>query len=98
MTTDEKKRLWRDRGIRKVAKLGFLTHETGRTIGQAAIQFILSEPSIVSVLPNIYDADLVDELAASTDVKPLSGAELARINDLHANDFYLEPDAVTETK
>ena len=92
MATDEKKRLWRDRGVKKVAKLGFLTKDTGRTLGQAAIQFILSEPSIVAVLPNIYDADLVDELAAASAAPPLTSEEKARIADLHAHDFYLEPD------
>jgi len=95
MSTDDKKRQWRDRGVKKVAKLGFLTKDTGRTIGQAAIQFILSEPSIVSVLPNIYDAELVDELAATSHVPPLTADELARIAELHAHDFYLEPDAVS---
>ena len=92
MTTDERKRLWRDRGIKKVAKLEFLTANRERTLGQAAIQFILSEPSIVSVLPNIYDAAMVDELAAASDVPPLTKDEIAQIANLYANDFYLEPD------
>ncbi|MBC8134779.1 MAG: aldo/keto reductase [Fibrella sp.] len=90
MTTNEAKRIWLDKGLLKVDKLGFLTEGTGRTISQAAIQFILSEPSIVSVLPNIYDAPQLAELAAASDVPPLTGAESAHIADLYANDFYLE--------
>ena len=48
MTSNEKKRLWLDRGLKKVEKLDFITEGTGRTIGQAALQFVLAEPSMVS--------------------------------------------------
>lgn len=91
MTTNEQKRLWLDRGLLKVEKLGFLTHETGRTISQAAIQFILAEPSIVSVLPNIYDVPQLKELAAAPQTPKLTTIELATLTDLYANDFYLDP-------
>lgn len=91
MTTNEKKKLWLERGLQKVEKLGFLTDGTGRTISQAAIQFILSEPSIVSVLPNIYDAPQLAELAASTGVAKLTDEELAMLADLYAHDFHLDP-------
>ena len=92
VTTNERRRAWLDRGLLKVAKLDFLTEGTGRSMGQAAIQFILSEPSIVSVLPNIYDADQLDELAAASDTMPLTVDELARIDALVAADFHLEPE------
>ena len=90
MTTNAAKKLWLERGLLKVAKLGFLTEGTGRTISQAAIQFILSEPSVASVLPNVYDAVQLAELAAAADVAPLTDSELARVADLHAHDFYLD--------
>lgn len=89
MTTDEKKRAWLDKGLLKVEKLDFLTGATGRTISQAAIQFILAEPSIISVLPNIYDAPQLAELAAASDTPPLTPEEIATLADLYANDFYL---------
>jgi aryl-alcohol dehydrogenase-like predicted oxidoreductase len=54
VTTNERRRAWLEDGLRKVERLDFL--EEGRSIGQAAIQFILHEPSVASVLPNIYDA------------------------------------------
>ena len=91
MTTNEKKKLWLERGLQKVEKLGFLTQDTSRTISQAAIQFILSEPSIVSVLPNVYDAENLVELAAAADVAPLTPSEVAQVADLYAHDFYLDP-------
>ena len=89
MTNNEQKRQWLDEGLLKVEKLGFLTEGTGRTIGQAAIQFILSEPSIVSVLPNIYDLPQLMELAHASDTPALTTDELAHLADLSAHDFYL---------
>jgi aryl-alcohol dehydrogenase-like predicted oxidoreductase len=67
LTTDERKRQWRERGVQKVGKLGFITDDAGRTIGQAALQFILAEPSVVTTLPNIYDAAQLEELAQASD-------------------------------
>lgn len=91
MTTNEQKRQWLDRGLLKVDKLGFLHGDAaGRTIGQAALQYVLSHPSMVTVLPNIYDAELVDEFAAAPDTRPLSPEELSQLADLTAHDYYLE--------
>jgi len=98
MTTNEQKRQWLDRGLLKVEKLGFIAEEAGRTIGQAALQFVLAEPSMVSVLPNIYDAPQLEELAKAPDTAPLSEAELSKLADLHAHDFYLDPDAAAQQK
>ena len=55
--------------------------------------FILAEPSIVSVLPNLYDAPQLDEMAAAADTAPLDAGEYERVMDLYAHDFYLEPAA-----
>ena len=90
MTSNEAKRLWLDRGLLKVERIDFLTNNTGRTLGQAALQYVLSHPSMVTVLPNIYDMPLLEELAAASDVAPLSEAELQMLNDLHEHDYYLE--------
>lgn len=92
LTTDERKRQWRDRGVRKVAKLDFIAGDAGRTLGQAAIQFILSEPCVVTVLPNIYDAPQLEELARAADTPPMSDQELNTLADLYHHDFYLDPD------
>ena len=90
MTSNEKKRLWLDRGLKKVEKLDFLTEGAGRTIGQAALQFVLAEPSMISVLPNIYDAPLLEELARASDTPALSDNELTTLRDLYDHDFYLD--------
>lgn len=99
LTTDAMRKQWLLDGLKKIEKLGFLTAEAGRTLGQAAIQFILSESSIASALPNIYDARQLEEFAAASDTPPLTAEELRRVADLYAHDFYLaedtEPEAVT---
>lgn len=82
VSTDEKKRLWQEEGLKKVDRLGFLTEGTGRTIGQAALKFILSEPSMASVFPNIYNEQLLTEFAATSSVPDLTSQELARIQEL----------------
>ena len=87
-----RKREWLIEGLRKLRAIEFLTEGTGRTIGQAALQFILSEPSVASTLPNIYDAEQLREFAEASDTPPLTEAELARLRELYERDF--EPDAV----
>ena len=57
-------------GVKKIAKLRFLTEGTGRTLGQAAIQFLLAQPNYASALPNIYDEPLLVEMAGASDTPP----------------------------
>jgi len=87
VTTNERRKAWLEDGLLKVEQLGFL--EEGRTIGQAAIQFALHEPSVASVIPNIYDVEGLEEFAAATDARPLIDAEFARVQALVAKDFGL---------
>ncbi len=82
---------WQDNGVRKLEKLRFLTGATGRTMGQAAIQFLLNERSVCSIFPNIYDEPLLEEVASASDTAPLSADEAAQIANLYDNNFYLEP-------
>jgi len=90
VTTDEAKKKWQLDGLKKLEKLRFLTEGTGRTIGQAAIQFLLAQPALASALPNIYDEPLLEEVAAASDTPPLTAEELAEIHDLYTHNFYLE--------
>jgi aryl-alcohol dehydrogenase-like predicted oxidoreductase len=83
-------REWLIEGLEKLEKLAFLTETPGRTIGQAAIQFILSSPSVASVLPNIYDADQLEEFVAAPDTPELTPDELSRIAGLYECNFDLE--------
>lgn len=74
---------WMGRGLKAVEKLSFLYGpETGRTIGQAAIQFSLSGSTVASVLPNITTSDNLREFAGASEVPSLTNAELDRIRTL----------------
>ena len=88
---DEKRKTWLLDGLKKVEQISFLTQDTGRTLGQAAIQFILTEPSICSVLPNIYNEQQLREFAAASDASTLTPAELATLAELHARNYGLAP-------
>jgi len=92
MTTNERRKAWLELGIEKVNRLDFLLD--GRTMGQAAIQFILHEPSVASVLPNIYDEAGLREFATASDAKPLSDAEWERLQALYHSGFGLPQETV----
>ena len=89
VTTDEAKKKWQLDGVKKIERLRFLTQGTGRTLGQVAIQFLLSQPALASALPNIYDEPLLEELARASDTPPLTSSELAQISDLYTRNFDL---------
>lgn len=93
VTTNARRKAWLDDGLKKVEQLEFLAD--GRTLGQAALQFVLHEPTMASVLPNIYDAAGLEEYAACDRTRPLSEAEYARVQALSAANFGL-PAAVAE--
>jgi len=88
---DDKRKAWLVDGLKKVEQIAFLTKDTGRTLGQAAIKFILAEPSIGSVLPNIYNERQLREFAAASDTPNLTPAELTTLAELHARNYGLAP-------
>ncbi len=83
-------RSWLVEGVQKVERVRFLERDD-RTLGQAAIQWLLHEPEVASVLPNIYDADQIDEFAAASDSPPLTDEEFRRVEDLWEEGFGVEP-------
>ncbi len=87
MTTNEKRKAWLEDGLEKLDHLTFL--EQGRTMGQAAIQFVLHEPAVAAVLPNIYDRSGLEEFAAATDVPRISATDHARVQALYTRNFDL---------
>jgi aryl-alcohol dehydrogenase-like predicted oxidoreductase len=82
---------WLIEGLKKVEQLGFLTESGERTLGQAALKFILASTEISSTLPNIYDEEQLEEFAAAPETPDLTEAELARVEELYENNFGLEP-------
>ena len=82
---------WLLEGLKKVEQLGFLTESGERTLGQAALKFILASPEIASTLPNIYDEEQLEEFSAAPETPDLTEEELARVKELYGNNFGLEP-------
>ena len=73
--------------MKKVEQLRFLENGGTRTLGQAAILWLLSDDRVASVLPNIYNAEQLREFAAATEKPPLSGEEHEQIAGLVAANF-----------
>ena len=94
--TSEARREWLDRGLLKIEKLDFLTRTTGRTLSQAALQYVWSEPAMACAIPNIYDIKQLEEFAAAADTLPLSAAEVAEVDKLYVQDFGL-PELISES-
>ncbi len=89
VSTNEKRKAWLEDGLKKIAQLDFLTQDTGRTLGQAALQWLWSEPLMATALPNIYDEKQLEEFCAAPDASPLTTDELAKVQDLYAHNFGL---------
>nr|MDQ3603222.1 aldo/keto reductase [Actinomycetota bacterium] len=81
---------WLTTGLKKVEQLSFLTESGERTLGQAALKFVLAAPEVVSTLPNFYGKEQIEEFAAAPDTPDLTPEELSRIAELYENDFGLE--------
>src|SRR5215211_8561474 len=73
---------WLLEGLKKVEQLNFLTESGERTLGQAALKFILASPEISSTLPNIYDEEQLEELTATPEAADFPADELAHAQEL----------------
>jgi aryl-alcohol dehydrogenase-like predicted oxidoreductase len=83
-------REWLIEGLQKLDRVSFLTDGTGRTIAQAAIQYCLESPNVVSVLPNVYNEEQLVEFAEGADVAPLTAEEFARVAEMYPDNFGVE--------
>jgi len=85
-------RSWLLNGVKKVEQLRFLERDGVRTLGQAALLWLLADDRVASTLPNIYNAEQLEEFAKAPDLPPLSTEELDRVAELVAQNFGLEPE------
>lgn len=85
---------WLSEALVKVEQVKFLAgEETGRTMSQAAIQFVLHQPTITSVLPNFTTLAELQEYSTAVETPPLTEGDQAILDDLWANNFYVaEPE------
>jgi aryl-alcohol dehydrogenase-like predicted oxidoreductase len=89
VTTNERRRMWLEDGLRKVERFEYMTGPQ-RSIGQLALQFILHEPTISSILPNIYDAAGLDDFCSYDKATPLTEEEYNTLQALYERNFDLE--------
>lgn len=80
---------WLTNGLVKIQQLDFLTNGTGRTLSQAALRYVLHDPSVVSALPNIYNLAQMEEFIGASDVADLSDDDMARIEALYDSNYGL---------
>ena len=82
-------RSWLLNGIKKVEQLRFLENAE-RTLGQAALQWLLADDRVASTLPNIYDEEQLVEFAKAPDTAPLTSDDMAKIEELYSDNFGVE--------
>ncbi len=83
---------WYETGWEKLEQLRFLERGDERTMGQASIAWLLSHDPVASVTPTFRTKADIDEWAAASEVPKLSEDELARVEELYANDFEIDRD------
>ena len=82
-------RSWLLNGIKKIDRLRFL-ETSDRTLGQAALQWLLADKRVASTLPNIYEEAQIVEFAKAPECPPLTSDELEKIDELYADNFGVE--------
>ena len=82
-------RSWLLNGIKKIDKLRFL-ETSERTLGQAALLWLLADDRVASTLPNIYNEEQLIEFAKAPECPALTPDELAKIDNLHSQNFGVE--------
>src|SRR5436309_11606966 len=84
-------RSWLLNGIKKVEQLRFLENSK-RTLGQAALQWLLVDDRVASTLPNIYNEEQLIEFAKASETPSLTSDDMERIAELYAENFGMEED------
>ena len=90
-----RKKEWLEEGLKKVDAINFLTEGTSKTLGQVALQFVLSEPTVASVLPNIYNLEQLEEFAKTPELPAITQAQLKTLTELYAKNFGVQPAAAS---
>ncbi len=84
-------RSWLLNGVKKIEQLRFLEN-ADRTLGQAALQWLLADDRVVSTLPNIYNEEQLTEFAEAPETPSLTSDDMERIAELYAENFGIEED------
>jgi aryl-alcohol dehydrogenase-like predicted oxidoreductase len=84
-------RSWLLNGVKKIDQLRFL-ESTDRTLGQAALQWLLADDRVASTLPNIYNEEQLIEFAKAPETPALTSDDMERIAELCSDNFGIEED------
>ncbi|MEY2616276.1 MAG: hypothetical protein QOH78_2049 [Verrucomicrobiota bacterium] len=82
-------RAWLINGVKKVEQLRFL-ERPNRTLGQAALLWLLKDPLVASTLPNIYNEKQLTEFATISECPELTDEEMDQIAALYTANFGVE--------
>src|SRR5437868_29418 len=82
-------RSWLLNGVKKIERLRFLENSE-RTLGQAALQWLLADDRVASTLPNIYEEAQLIEFAKAPECSPLTRDEMEKIAELYEDNFGVE--------
>jgi aryl-alcohol dehydrogenase-like predicted oxidoreductase len=82
-------RSWLLNGVKKIDRLRFLENSE-RTLGQAALQWLLADDRVASTLPNIYEEAQLIEFAKAPGCSPLTEDEMRKIAELYDENFGVE--------
>ena len=82
-------RSWLLNGVKKIERLRFLENSE-RTLGQAALQWLLADDRVASTLPNIYEEAQLIEFAKAPECPPLTADEMEKIAELYEENFGVE--------
>ena len=82
-------RSWLLNGVKKIERLRFLENSE-RTLGQAALQWLLADDRVASTLPNIYEEAQLIEFAKAPETSPLTDDEMRKIAELYEENFGVE--------
>ena len=77
-----RKNEWLEEAMRKVDHVRFLVQEDTRTMAQSAIQFVLKQPAIISVLPNFTNLGELKEYIGALETPELTDEEQAKMDEL----------------
>ncbi len=83
-------REWLVEGLQKIERIRFLCEGSGRTMPEAALRYIL-DSGATTVIPTITNASELRGYAAAADSPELSADELARVDELYARNFDVQP-------
>lgn len=84
-------RSWMVEGVQKVARIRELAEGRGVTVGQLALLWLYSHPSVLSALPNIYGTEQIEEFAAASQAPLLSEEEMEWVDQQYGRNFDITP-------